>query len=80
MNQTTLKAKTKKHNLPRKRKKRLTKLLIQKSMCEIRSVVGRKVSYEKSATGFSVKVGGRRSRVNQEYDAFVSNVGVDTSR
>ena len=49
-------------------------------MCEIRSVVGRKVSYEKSATGFSVKVGGRRSRVNQEYDAFVSNVGVDTSR
>jgi len=45
-----------------------------------RDCVGRKVSFEKSATGFSVKLGGRRSQVTQEFDAFVSNVGVDMDR
>ena len=51
-----------------------------KNNCENSDCVGRKVSFEKSATGFSVKLGGRRSQVTQEFDAFVSNVGVDMAR
>ena len=42
--------------------------------------MGRKISYEKSATAFSVKLGARTTQVIQEFDAFVSNVGVDTNR
>ena len=42
--------------------------------------LGRKVSYEKSATAFSLKLGKKRNEVIQEFDAFVSNVGVDPTR
>ena len=49
-------------------------------MNQFRNCVGRKISYEKSATAFSLKLGKKKSEVIQEFDAFVSNVGVDTSR
>lgn len=54
----------------------LTKVWSQFSQC----VGGRKISYEKSATGFSLKLGQKKTRVIQEFDAFTSNVGVDPDR
>ena len=43
-------------------------------------VGGRKISYEKSVTGFSIKVGSKKTSVIQEFDAFTSNTGVDLDR
>jgi hypothetical protein len=45
-----------------------------------RECVGRKISYEKSATAFSVKLGSRNTEVIQEFDAFTTNVAVDPTR
>lgn len=42
--------------------------------------VGRKISFEKSATAFSVKLGRKTTEVIQEFDAFVSNIDVDPRR
>ena len=42
--------------------------------------MGRKISFEKSATGFSVKFGPKTTEVIQEFDAFVSNIDVDPNR
>ena len=49
-------------------------------VCQNSECLGRKISYEKSATAFSLKLGRRRNEVIQEFDAFCSNVGVDPTR
>ena len=49
-------------------------------ICISPCVPGRKISFEKSATGFSVKFGRKTTEVIQEFDAFVSNVDVDPQR
>ena len=57
------------------------KNILYKRYCICNSpCVGRKISFEKSATGFSVKFGPKTTEVIQEFDAFVSNIDVDPNR